>query len=114
MTTGKLLKGFGLSALCAAALFVSGSAMADLKALSGEAREAANKIDTMMGNIEGSVKELENATDKITDKADTAAVGEANRKLDALKASTAKLDGEIDGLRKLAKKMEMEMKKGKK
>lgn len=113
MTTGKLLKGFGLSALCAVSLFVSGSALADLKALSTEAREAATKIDTMMGNIESSVKELEATTNKITDKADSAAVSEANRKLDALKAASSKLDGEVDSLRKLAKKMEMDMKKKK-
>ena len=97
------------------ALAFSGSAKADdLKKLSADTRELAGRIDTIMGNIEASVKEAEEATNKISDKGDTAAIADANRKIDNLKAGTAKLDTEVDNLRKLAIKLEKEIAKAKK
>lgn len=97
------------------ALAVTGAAKADdLKKLSSDTRELAGRIDTIMGNIESSVKEAEEATNKIADKSDTAAITEAKRKVENLKAGTAKLDSEVDNLRKLAIKLEKEVAKAKK
>lgn len=112
----RLMMGLGLGAAVLAAVANTGFAAGEgaLKVLSGQTRELAANIDSTMEVIEKAVKEAETATNSIKDKGDTQAIAEANRKLDNLKAGTAKLEDQVGELRKLAMKMEREIAKAKK
>ncbi|MFM7200739.1 MAG: hypothetical protein ACKO6N_08100 [Myxococcota bacterium] len=110
------LKNIGMALALVASVGLTGSVFASpaLKKLAGETRELAGRIDTVMGNIEKSVKEVEEGTNAIKDKGDTAAIADVNRRLEGLKGTTAKLDDEVDNLRKLVIKMEKALEAAKK